>query len=420
MRKTIAFDASKRQLDPENGYLRVSDCILTRESVDPYNGYEIPGFLDLGLDAEQIYYVYRPAEELEAALPSFEGVPLLIDHVVDSALNPKKERRVGSVMNDLRMEGGNLIGSISVQDADAIQGIENGSRVDLSSAYSFTPVLKNGEWQQIPYSIIMTGIHGNHVALVEDGRVKGAMVADENKIKRSKVMTLVEKIMDVIKNEKGVTDETEMEKREETAREEFGLNTPEEQEAYAKLDKEQDAFLAELLKLTEGARDSEEGRKSLIQDVAKLVEATGWDKAKDEEIEIEVKEDDDDEETSVIGDRKPKMKKMAFDAAALEKRVKNETVREIQARYEAAREVRHIVGDVDPFKFPDVESLYKHALDTKGIDSSKYARSAWKPMLQALEQVEHQRLGMDWKTQGQGAVSAKSELPKQFQNVRVY
>lgn len=95
MASRIVFDkASARSFD-SNGFLHVLACPITKETVNPYYGYEIPGSEELGLDPEKIYYGYRSGEELQKALASANGIPLLLDHYIDSAESPQKEHRVG-------------------------------------------------------------------------------------------------------------------------------------------------------------------------------------------------------------------------------------------------------------------------------------------------------------------------------------
>ena len=65
MSKNLAFDtSSSRQVD-ENGYLHVSASHITKATVNPYYGYEIPGNEELGLDPEKIYYGLRDPDELK-------------------------------------------------------------------------------------------------------------------------------------------------------------------------------------------------------------------------------------------------------------------------------------------------------------------------------------------------------------------
>lgn len=87
-RQNILMDSkSKRSID-RNGFMHVELCSITKESVDPYFGREIPKHKELGLVPDRIYYGWRKGEELEKAAKTFCGLPLMRDHHMDSSENP--------------------------------------------------------------------------------------------------------------------------------------------------------------------------------------------------------------------------------------------------------------------------------------------------------------------------------------------
>ncbi len=175
----IALDKESKRYIDENGFLHVSISNISKECVSPYYGYEIPNYKELKLDANSIYYAYRKGEELEKGAKSFNGLPLLRDHYIEHAENPQKEHRVGSLGTDAIFEKPYLKNSLIVTDAEAIRKIENKERVELSAAYAYTPLFEKGVFEGQEYDFIMTNIRGNHVALVEEGRVgKDVVVAD--------------------------------------------------------------------------------------------------------------------------------------------------------------------------------------------------------------------------------------------------
>ena len=83
----LSFDAapSQRETD-ENGFLHVGASHITKATVNPYYGREIPGWQEAGLDPEAIYYGLRDPEELQASLETWAGLPLHIEHHIDSCL----------------------------------------------------------------------------------------------------------------------------------------------------------------------------------------------------------------------------------------------------------------------------------------------------------------------------------------------
>lgn len=174
---TFAFDKKSARSFDADGRMRVRDCVISVAEINPYYGKEIPGRDKLALDANTVYDLYRDPAELERAADSFNGLPLMIRHIAQTADEPRKEYIGGSVFN-ARFSGGKLLADLLVMDKQAIDYIESGELADLSSSYRYTadmtPVEVNGRKAHGS----MRNIEGNHVALVEDGRATGAHVAD--------------------------------------------------------------------------------------------------------------------------------------------------------------------------------------------------------------------------------------------------
>ena len=167
----IAFDAqSSRRHKDNNGYLHVDASNITKEQVAPYYGEEIPHWRELGLEPTKLYYMYRPADELEKAARSFDGMPLLFEHHDTSAARPAKDYVIGSLGTDAEFRAPYLVNSLIITDGEAIEAIERGDYKQLSAAYMYTPVMQGGIWGGEHYDGRMTDIKANHVALVKEGR----------------------------------------------------------------------------------------------------------------------------------------------------------------------------------------------------------------------------------------------------------
>lgn len=167
----IAFDAqSSRRHKDNNGYLHVDASNITKEQVAPYYGDEIPHWRELGLEPTKLYYMYRPADELEKAARSFDGMPLLFEHHDTSAARPAKDYVIGSLGTDAEFRAPYLVNSLIITDGEAIEAIERGDYKQLSAAYMYTPVMQGGIWGGEHYDGRMTDIKANHVALVKEGR----------------------------------------------------------------------------------------------------------------------------------------------------------------------------------------------------------------------------------------------------------
>ena len=180
----IIFDSMSARHKDENGFLHVDRCHITKEQVVPYYGREIPGWRELGLEAEKMYNVYRPAEELEKGYATFNGLPLLLEHHPESAENPQKMHRVGSLGDSAEWNPPYIDVSLHVTDQAAIDAIEQGRFKELSAAYQYEPVLQRGRFNDTPYDIVMKNIRGNHVALVREGRAGPDVVVADAKPKK--------------------------------------------------------------------------------------------------------------------------------------------------------------------------------------------------------------------------------------------
>ena len=176
MNTKMSFDSapSQRRKD-ENGFMHVDSSHITKEQVVKYYGREIPGWQELKLDPERLYNVYRPADEIEKAAPTFDGLPLLLQHHLESADEPQKEFRVGSISRPV-WNAPYLDCDLHITDGAAIDAIEHGDFKEISAAYLYDPVLERGSFDGDDYEIVMRNLRGNHVALVEKGRAGADVV----------------------------------------------------------------------------------------------------------------------------------------------------------------------------------------------------------------------------------------------------
>ena len=179
----IAFDrASVRTMD-DNGFMHVKISPFTKEQVAPYYGREIPGYRELGLDPDKIYYGYRPAEELSKpeTVASINGIPVQLRHHAEFADAPARETRVGATGTDAEWRAPYLMNSLTIFDADAQKAINSGALRELSMAYHYRPEMQAGEFDGQHYDFIMRDIRGNHLALVEEGRAGADVLVYDSK-----------------------------------------------------------------------------------------------------------------------------------------------------------------------------------------------------------------------------------------------
>lgn len=157
----LAFDAAitARRID-ENGFMHVDACPISKATVNPYLGHEIPNWQDLGLNPERVYYGLRDPEELAKAAPTFNGLPLMQGHHDYTADAPPKEYQVGSTGTEARFEEPYLLNALSITDKKAIKSVEDGSCKQISCSYRYTPDMTAGEYQGAKYDFVMRDIRG--------------------------------------------------------------------------------------------------------------------------------------------------------------------------------------------------------------------------------------------------------------------
>lgn len=361
-RLSIAQDRSLRSYD-QDGRLHVESSNISKATVNPYYGSEIPNYRQLGLEPKKVYYLLRDPEELEKAAPTFNNLPLLSKHIPVSADEPQKEVIAGTTGSDTVFENGYLKCSLAVWDAEAITGIESGEQVELSSAYHYTADMTAGEFEGKHYDGVMRDIVGNHVALVDVGRAgRDVVVSDADPFHERKTMKL---------------------KAGAKARIQAAVQPLLAQDA----ELSPDELLQVIGSLTDEVRTAQDDGEDLPPE---NVENVGTDEDDSEDGEnnsapAEPEEPAEDEEPEAPEGGAPKpaqdaaISKMAMDAA-IQKAVAAERKR-AQALAAAQREVAHIVGDVAMDNAADV---YKFALEQSGIDVTGVHPSAYRAMVGML------------------------------------
>lgn len=364
-RLSLAQDRSLRSYD-QDGRLHVESSNISKATVNPYYGGEIPNYRQLGLEPKKVYYLLRDPEELEKAAPTFNNLPLLNKHIPVSADEPQKEVIAGTTGSDTVFEDGYLKCSLAVWDAEAIAGIESGEQVELSSAYRYTADMTAGEFEGRHYDGVMRDIVGNHVALVDVGRAgSDVVVSDADPFHERKTMKL---------------------KAGAKARIQAAVQPLLAQDA----ELSPDELLQVIGSLNNEVQTAQDDGKELPPENVENV-GTDGDGQDDGENNTAPAEDEEPEKTAEDeapeapegGAPKPAqdaaISKMAMDAA-IQKAVAAERKR-AQALAAAQREVAHIVGDVAMDNAADV---YKFALEQSGIDVTGVHPSAYRAMVGML------------------------------------
>ncbi len=176
----LAFDRTARRIDVD-GRLHVDRSHISKATVNPYYGKEIPGFDALGLQPDKVYRLLRDPVELERGAPTFARLPILSEHVPVTVDTPRPDLVVGAIGSEITFSAPYLDADLCIWDSTAIAGIETDKVRELSCAYRYVPVMEPGEFEGQAYDGRMTEIQGNHLALVEVGRAGSDVVVADSK-----------------------------------------------------------------------------------------------------------------------------------------------------------------------------------------------------------------------------------------------
>ena len=384
-RLSIAQDRSLRSYD-QDGRLHVESSNISKATVNPYYGSEIPNCQQLGLEPRKVYYLLRDPEELEKAAPTFNNLPLLSKHIPVSADEPQKEVIAGTTGSDTVFEDGYLKCSLAVWDAEAIAGIESGEQVELSSAYHYTADMTVGEFEGRHYDGVMRDIVGNHVALVDVGRAgRDVVVSDADPFHERNVMKL---------------------KKGAQARIKLVLAPLMAQDA----ELSPDELLQVIGSLTNEVQTAEDDGEELPPADAEKVGTDEDETAKDEDVESESEKVATDEDEANESEQAQEQSAQAQDHAmmkiAMDKAIAKAVAAErkrAQALAQAQRDVAHLVGDV---AMDSAEDVYKFALEQHGVDVAGVHPSAYRAMV-----------GLIGKSKGGIAMDGANSASKQFKGL---
>lgn len=168
--------ADKREYDT-NGWFEVKDNPLSLVGVFPYLGRSI----DPDADPDKLFNVYRPAEELASAecIDSFMLLPWVDDHTMlgseEEGLTPAERKGVQGVIGqdvyfDAADGDGILKGNIKVF-SDAMASLIANGKKELSCGYRCRYEYAPGSFKGRAYDYVQRDIRGNHLALVDNGRM---------------------------------------------------------------------------------------------------------------------------------------------------------------------------------------------------------------------------------------------------------
>src|SRR5208283_3107109 len=179
----LALDEARstRSYDPF-GRLSLALTPISKAQVSPYVGKEIPRWRELGLDPDKIYQLLRPPAELQKAAASFNKLPILSKHTPVSADKHRRDLTIGTTGDQARYQHPYLMNTLSLWDGedDAIGGVEDNTKRQLSAGYAYDADMKPGVYEGQHYDGVMRNIRGNHVVTTKMGRAGSDVVIGDS------------------------------------------------------------------------------------------------------------------------------------------------------------------------------------------------------------------------------------------------
>lgn len=253
-----------RRLTPE-GFLVVEGVKVARVGEMDYGSNEVPAIEALG----GVVKMSRTADELFSpeTIASFEGKPVIIPkgdvHTEGVDADNWDKYSVGH-MQGVRPEGEFLIADLVINDAKAIDRIDNGLR-ELSCGYEYMArQIKKGFGEQYE-------IRGNHLALVERARGGSQLTIGDKK-----PMKIKNKFLRLFAHAAKAGDEDAMNEMAEEFEDKPEKGADENEERFAALESKLDTMFEILQKILSAEKAEQETGDEEDEDEDESMKAGDW------------------------------------------------------------------------------------------------------------------------------------------------
>lgn len=383
---------------------------ITKECVRPYLGKNIDPDGTMGLEPDKVYNVYRPWSELSKAeaLQTFNGKPFRNEHEMvgtTEGITSTDETRVGgSIYNARPAEDGShtIVADLTIFSKEIQDLIESGKK-ELSLGYFCDYRKESGTFDGQAYDFVQCDIEGNHIALVDRGRMgRDVRVFDKaitfdsmeipemkNKAKDTE-KSVADEVSELLK---GASDEQMNEIKELLTKDKKGCDEDKPKDDDKKSEDEEQP------KDDDKKGKDEEEKKSEDEDDPKKGEKKD---GEDEDEPDDKKGKDEDDETK-------KKDKTGEDSAIA---TMDAAIAEVTLRNEIHDLVMPLIGDFDCRKM-NSRATAKYACDKLDIDCGKFDEVAiLNAYLAGMEKGKGFKHGMD--SDDTGVPSAMSPALKEY------
>jgi len=280
-------------LADDNGFIPVEDRPISKVGVFPYLGSSIGAS-----EPNRIYMVYRPASELsnKETINSFKLVPLIDEHeMLGTDATPAEKKGVqGTTGENIYFKDGVLYGNMKVY-SERMKNLIEGGKKELSLGYKCKYVFESGNFEGKQYDAIQTNLRGNHIALVEEGRMgkevsvvdgalKTVVTMDRNDIKlkeqevaitKEEMQAVLDEALKPIEDRVNALDEAVKKKAEdveiEIKKEEEKKDEGQDAKSYDEMKKEYDAMCKDMEEMKKQMDEMKKDSKGQDESIKKTV-----------------------------------------------------------------------------------------------------------------------------------------------------
>jgi hypothetical protein len=184
----LTIDGSTR-IKTSEGFLRAT-ALAAKAGVQKYLATEI-GVAPVD-DSGVVSVARLPIDVFSTdSLATWTGIDLTNNHPKGGVVTVDNYKReaVGHVLGDATASNSHVVIDILVKDKEAIKAIESG-KAQVSAGYTADYEPLEGELDGVPYNYVQRNIKVNHLAIVNKGRAKSALILDEDTLHMEKLAEL--------------------------------------------------------------------------------------------------------------------------------------------------------------------------------------------------------------------------------------
>ena len=342
----------------KNDFWFIEKNPITKVGVFPYLGKQISA----DCEPDKIYYVLRPKEELskKETLDSLKLLPLVDEHtMLGKDFTPAEEKGIDGILGEkVIYDNGTIYTDIKIFSEDMKEKIKDGKK-ELSLGYFCTYDKQEGTYKGQRYDYVQRNIIGNHLALVDRGRM-GSDVRVYDKAIENKVYCC-DSLQDI--------DIEKMEYKKNTGEKKMA----EEKKQVETIDEDKRKLIDEIGGMCKEAGMTEEQIRTIIGKAEKIAyNASEAGKGTDEEKDKD--KDKKDEEKKPAKDKcgKDEEKDKKDEEKKEEKKgiSEDEMFELIAKRDELAKGVEKVVGKFDYSKM-STKQVAKYACDKLDIKAEE-------------------------------------------------